>query len=126
MAEVLLVEDDRDVRESMVDILEAEGHSVTAMASALAALSRLEQPGAPALVLLDLRMPGMGGLSFLNALQARPDRDRYRVILMSADRSVGHLLDAPSVVAVLHKPFESSQLLELLDAHGGNEVSGTS
>jgi CheY-like chemotaxis protein len=45
MAELLLVEDDRDIRESMVEILEAEGHAVTAMASALAALSRLEQPG---------------------------------------------------------------------------------
>ena len=121
MAEVLLVEDDRDVRETMVEILEAEGHSVTAVASALAALTRLEQPGAPALVLLDLRMPGMGGLSFLNALQTRPDRERYRVILMSADRSVGHLLDAPSMVAILHKPFENSQLLELLEAHADTE-----
>jgi CheY-like chemotaxis protein len=121
MAEVLLVEDDRDVRETMVEILEAEGHSVTAVAGALAALTRLEQPGAPALVLLDLRMPGMGGLSFLNALQTRPDRERYRVILMSADRSVGHLLDAPSVVAILHKPFENSQLLELLEAHADTE-----
>ena len=124
MAEVLLVEDDRDVRETMVEILEAQGHAVTAMASALAALTRLEQPGAPALVLLDLRMPGMGGLSFLNALQMRPDRDRYRVILMSADRSVSHLLDAPSVVAVLHKPFESSELLELLEAHGDDDLPG--
>ena len=124
MAEVLLVEDDRDVRETMVEILEAEGYAVTAMASALAALTRLEQPGAPALVLLDLRMPGMGGLSFLNALQTRPDRERYRVILMSADRSVGHLLDAPSVVAILHKPFESSQLLELLEMHGDTGAVG--
>jgi len=124
MAEVLLVEDDEDVRETMVEILEAEGYAVTAMASALAALTRLEQPGAPALVLLDLRMPGMGGLSFLNALQTRPDRERYRVILMSADRSVGHLLDAPSVVAILHKPFESSQLLELLEMHGDTGAVG--
>jgi CheY-like chemotaxis protein len=124
MAEVLLVEDDRDVRETMVEILEAEGHSVTAMASALAALTRLEQPGAPALVLLDLRMPGMGGLTFLNALQTYPDRERYRVILMSADRSVGHLLDAPSVVAVLHKPFDSSQLLELLEVHADKSAAG--
>ena len=123
MAEVLLVEDDRDVRETMVEILEAEGYAVTAMASALAALTRLEQPGAPALVLLDLRMPGMGGLMFLNALQTYPDRERYRVILMSADRSVGHLLDAPSVVAVLHKPFESSALLELLEVHGDESAA---
>jgi len=70
-------------------------------------------------VLLDLRMPEMDGLSFLNALRARPDRDRFRVILMSADRTVGSLEGAPGVVAVLEKPFEMEDLLELLARHAG-------
>ncbi len=114
MGAVLLVEDDADIRESMVEVLEAEGHHVTAAATAQAGLAVLERPGAPVVVLLDLRMPGMDGLSFLDALRRRPDGDRFRVILMSADTSVRGLEDTPGVAAVLQKPFPSSELLELL------------
>ena len=60
MVTVLVVEDDRDIRESIAEVLEAEGHAVTQMSTARAALGSLEQPGSPNVVLLDLRMPGDG------------------------------------------------------------------
>ncbi len=116
---MLVVEDDKDIRESIAEVLEAEGHAVTQMSTARAALGSLDRPGSPDLVLLDLRMPGMDGLSFLDALQGRPDRERFRVILMSADRAVTHLEHAPGVVGVLQKPFETDDLLELLTRHAG-------
>jgi CheY-like chemotaxis protein len=119
MVAVLVVEDDKDIRESIAEVLEAEGHAVTQMSTARAALGSLDRPGSPDVVLLDLRMPGMDGLSFLDALQGRPDRERFRVILMSADRAVTHLEHAPGVVGVLQKPFETDELLELLTRHAG-------
>ena len=114
---MLLVEDDFHLREALADVLEAEGHAVTALATASAALGVLGQPGAPRLVLLDLRMPGMDGLSFLDALRARPDSDRFRVILMSADSKVTTFEGAPGVAAVLQKPFETGELLAVLGMH---------
>jgi len=115
MVAVLLVEDDRDIRESVAEVLESAGHSVTQVATASAALRSLEEPNSPDVVLLDLRIPGMDGLTFLDVLRARADRDRFRVILMSADHAVRHLADAPGVVAVLEKPFDMAKLLKLLD-----------
>ena len=103
MVTVLLVEDDSDIRESIAELLEAEGHSVTPMATARAALGSLERPGCRAW----MDCPS-------STRCARADRDRFRVILMSADRAVTHLTDAPGVVAVLEKPFEMTKLLDLL------------
>ena len=117
MASVLVVEDDLDIRESLVEALEAEHVRAVGAAGAREALRILDQPDAPALVLLDLRMVGMDGLGFLDALAARADRAAYKVILMSADRAVRHLEDAPGVVEVLQKPFELTDLLALISQH---------
>lgn len=115
---VLVVEDDVDIRESLVEALEAEHVRAVGAPSARDALRQLDEPGVPRLVLLDLRMVGMDGLGFLDALAARPDRETFRVILMSADRAVRKFEDAPGVVAVLQKPFELTDLLVLIARHG--------
>jgi hypothetical protein len=65
----------------------------------------------------------MDGLSYLDALMARPDRDRFRVILMSADRAVTHLEHAPGVVAVLQEAVRDGGVAG--SAEGGTADSGT-
>ncbi len=74
MAERVLVVDDEEVlRNNMVRFLTREGHAAEGAASAEQALERLAE-GEYALVITDLRMPGMGGLSLLERLESsRPE-----------------------------------------------------
>src|SRR6187549_1262395 len=62
---ILVVEDDTDIRESLVEVLEDEGFGVRAAADGRQALDvlRAERP-LPDLILLDLMMPVMNGFQF--------------------------------------------------------------
>jgi two-component system, NtrC family, response regulator AtoC len=78
---LLLVEDDPAHRRSLAETLEAEGVEVHLACSAEEALARLAEV-APEVVLTDVRMPGMDGLSLLRLLRERvPDVD---VVVMTA------------------------------------------
>lgn len=78
---LLLVEDDPAVRRSLAETLEAEGVEVHLACTAEEALARLAEV-APEVVLTDVRMPGMDGLSLLRLLRERvPDVD---VVVMTA------------------------------------------
>jgi len=69
VARILVIDDDEAVTETFVRMLRAEGHEVTAVAEPLAGLGlvRRERPDA---ILLDIRMPMVGGLEFLRILRA--------------------------------------------------------
>ena len=109
---VVLVEDDVDNRESIAQALEAEGFRVHSLATADAALKLLDAPRCPSLILLDLWMPRMGGRELLAAIALRPDRERFRVILISADGAAHALATRPRVVEVLRKPFGLDRLID--------------
>jgi CheY-like chemotaxis protein len=109
---VVLVEDDADNRESIAEALEAEGFRVHSLATAPEALKLLDGPRCPGLILLDLWMPRMGGRELLAAIALRPDRERFRIIVLSADAEAHALASRPRVVEVLRKPFALEKLLD--------------
>ena len=71
MAVVLIVDDDADLRADLCDTLGDLGHVPVPAADGGAALMALERGDIDA-VLLDLRMPGMGGMEVLERIRARP------------------------------------------------------
>jgi DNA-binding NtrC family response regulator len=78
---VLIVDDDRVVRESLHDALESDGVAVRCARDASEALAAIDGCR-PDVLLTDIRMPGMGGLELLDLLRERaPDID---VVLMTA------------------------------------------
>jgi CheY-like chemotaxis protein len=91
---------------------------VHALPTGAEGLKMLEDPRCPGLILLDLKMPGLCGREFLAAVATRTDRERFRVILISADPSVRELASRPRVVEVLPKPFSLERLLEAAIRHG--------
>jgi CheY-like chemotaxis protein len=111
---VLLVEDDDDIRDSLVEVLVELGCEVVAVASAGAALEQLRGGMRPRFVLLDLLLPDMTGTALLRALKSDPSLDEVPVVLMSASR-VTAVVDAPGGVRrVLQKPLRKWQLEQVV------------
>src|SRR5262245_18680407 len=70
--EILIVDDDRELRDVLRLILLEEGYRVTVATDGAGALESLRAGLRPAMILLDLMMPGMNGWSFRDALLADP------------------------------------------------------
>ncbi len=81
--DVLVVDDDPDTRHRLTTMLNRTGFTVRAAADGPAALALAEQ-AKPAIVLLDLVMPGMDGFAVLKALRARPEWQDISVVVLTA------------------------------------------
>lgn len=115
--QVLVVDDEREIRAVLRAYLEADGHLVTEAATGAEALRRaLATDGsAPDLVLLDVGLPDLDGLEVLRLL--RRDSDVYVVLVTAraeeADTLVGLATGADDYVT---KPFQVDELLARLRA----------
>lgn len=122
---VLLVEDDRALREALADTLVLAGHDYTAVGSAEDALLAVAQETF-GLVVSDVNMPGMDGHQLLGLLRAR--QPQLPVLLMTAHGAVERAVDAMRQGAAdyLVKPFEPKALLDLVARHalGSPAVEG--
>lgn len=113
---VLLVEDDRALREALADTLLLGGHDYCAVGSAEEALQRAAQESFN-LVVSDVNMPGMDGHELLSVLRVR--HPQLPVLLMTAHGAVERAVDAMRQGAAdyLVKPFEPKALLDLVQRH---------
>jgi two-component system response regulator FlrC len=121
-AKVLLVEDDRALREALADTLSLGGHAFRAVDCAEAALLAIaEEPFG--LVVSDVNMPGMDGHQLL--AQIRQRQPQLPVLLMTAYGAVERAVDAMRQGAAdyLVKPFEPKALLTLVDRHALGRLS---
>ena len=110
-ARVLLVDDDPGLLELVSMRLGAAGYAVTAVESAEAALASLEAVR-PQVVVSDLRMRGMDGLSLFDALHAR--LPAVPVVILTAHGTIPEAVAATrrGVFGFLTKPFDSKVLTD--------------
>lgn len=117
---ILLIDDDADMRDTMTDVLRDEGYDVIAVAGGREALRLLEEGARPALILLDMMMPGMDGRQFRAEQTKNREWAAIPTVVFSAYVNVAETASAIGAAGGLQKPVRMEALLELV----GRFVSG--
>lgn len=108
---VLVIEDDEPTRALVVAVLSDEGYTV-AFATNTDEGEQLARELRPALILLDLLMPGGGGMRFLESYRA-DGVESAPVVIMTAASGAAREEIRSLADGVLSKPFELDDLLEV-------------
>ena len=110
---VLIVEDDQSLRDMLSELLGSSGYRTVTVSDGAAGLDTLRR-AAPDLVLLDVAMPVMDGLTFLRRRSDEACRPTVPVVVMSAQQreSEARTLGAQQFIS---KPFDLDELLCVID-----------
>ena len=111
---VLVVDDDEGVRAVMASVLEDDGWEVATATNGWSALQTLQRTR-PGVLILDLRMPVMDGLTFADRYREFPE-PRAPLILISATVTEA-AIRATGAVTGLRKPIDLNVLLDTVREH---------
>jgi RNA polymerase sigma factor (sigma-70 family) len=112
---VYIVDDDEAVRDSLVTLLETRGYRTKAFATAEAFLECATAPSLPGCLLLDVNLPGVGGLSLLQQIgQVSP---HLPVLMITGMGQVATAVQAMKAGALdfLEKPLDPDSLFALVE-----------
>ncbi len=128
MLEILLVDDEPDILEPIRDLLVDRGHHVTTASDGLEAMACFEDKSFD-LLISDIRMPRMDGLTLLRRVQRRAPTTK--VILTTAYGTIPQAVEAiqHQAVAYFQKPFDLAAFLRAIDRlaqHTEIEMVGSS
>jgi len=103
---ILVLEDDRDLGNLLRLSLEGTGHRVRIASNGQGAIEHFDKGLIPDLVILDLALPGMDGLEFLNLIQKR--YPYVKVIVVSGEEGVDGIVETMRLGALdfIRKPFD--------------------
>jgi len=117
---ILVVDDDADIRESVVDALSDEGYRVAGASDGGEALRLLRvEKLRPALILLDVMMPGMDGAAFRDAQLKDPELAGIPVVVFTANGSASDTALRLQADGYLKKPAPLDDLLTVVDRTAG-------
>lgn len=114
---ILVVEDDPDLLALEEMILADAGYRVRTACDGRAALAHVAHE-MPALVLLDMRMPGMNGWDFAREFRARYGRAAPIVVITAAENARARAEEI-GAEGWLAKPFELDDVLRAVEQHAG-------
>ena len=108
---ILVVDDDKHLREFLRVNLELEGYTVREASTAEEGLRALEEES-PDLILLDVMMPRVDGWDMLRRVQERHGVDAIPVVMYSGKVDEAHEAEERGAQAFIGKPFDPRQLLQ--------------
>ena len=117
---ILVVEDNPLNRELVVDLLESAGYTVLQADEGVGLLERV-RAGQPGLILLDLQLPGLDGVTLARQLKADPATREIPVLAMTAYARVEDQERAMEAGCdgYLRKPLDTRALLQTVARHLG-------
>ncbi|WP_404369823.1 PleD family two-component system response regulator [Corallococcus coralloides] len=114
---ILVVDDDLDLLRAYKEALELDRYEVVLARNGFEALRLLDQGLRPALILLDLMMPGMNAWSFRLRQLEDPALASIPVIVLYAQDAGARAMNALGVDAFLEKPVDLDVLLAAVAAY---------
>src|SRR6185437_9948915 len=108
--EIMVVEDERESRDYLVQILQLEGFKVVAFGNGAEALNYLHQPACPCLIILDMRMPVMDGSEFRSSMLRDPRLAKIPVVVITAFEPP--MAASLAALRVFRKPIDVGALLD--------------
>ncbi|MCK6546289.1 response regulator [Myxococcota bacterium] len=113
---VLVVDDDDDIRESLLEVLGEQGFAVIGAKHGGAALEYLQQrESPPCLILLDLMMPVMDGAAFRARQLEEPALATVPVVVMAAYADADKKSEELQPAGILRKPLHLKTLIETIE-----------
>jgi len=107
---ILLIEDEKEIRDSLKKFLESENYFVQAAESGRVALDLLDKSKMPDLILLDMRMPEMNGWQFAKEFYRIFDHEAP-LMVMSAAADIESRSREVKADSFIGKPFHLDDLL---------------
>ncbi len=108
---ILLVDDNKNLLITVGDYLSFSGFIVETAKSGEEALKKLEKFN-PELIILDISMPGMGGVGFLKRIADEDDRPKYPVLVLTARSAMEEFFSTIAVDGFLSKPCSEDKLVQ--------------
>ena len=109
---VMVVEDDFEIRQSLLDILADHGYAAMEASNGREALEKLKKSDRlPCLILLDLMMPVMDGTAFREEQRRTPPFDQIPVVIISAYRDLNERTKGLDAAAHLKKPLGVEEVM---------------
>ena len=119
-ADVVIVDDDKDTRDTLASVLESSGYRVYTATTGRQALDILaSMPVLPRLVLLDLLMPGMSGDDVVREMKRTPPLADVPVVLFSGVSDLSQRSAQLTVEGWMRKPGNLDDLLDLVERFAG-------